>query len=220
MVGFPTHGSSSHRRKQRVACLAFPAGTKLFDSEHPSRRIYLLCSGRLQVSSDREVILDHLKRGDLFGEKHLLSSRRVHQVAKTLSPAKVVVLRKAEFFQRLRRDRRFAQQVIKNLVLRMDRYEETIRDFATEPTERRLALALFRLAPTRPATGWLRLPWSPTNPELAKLVGTTRWRISHFLNRFQRLGWVRRQEGLWVQREGLQAFLQSTAPPAARDAPK
>jgi len=143
----------------------------------------------------------------------------VHQVAKTLSPAKVVVLRKAEFFKRLRQDCHFAQQIIKNLVLRMERYEEAIRDFATEPTERRLALALFRLAPARPATGWLRLPWSPTNPELAKLVRTTRWSISHFLNRFQRLGWVRRQEGLWVQREGLQAFLHSTAAPASREAP-
>ena len=49
-------------------------------------------------------------------------------------------------------------------------------------------------------------------PELAKLVGTTRWSVSHFLNCFQRLGRVRYQEGLWVQRQDLQAFLQSTAP--------
>ena len=97
MVGFPTHGRTLRKRKQRVACVAFPAGTKLFDSEHPPRRIYLLRSGRLQLTSGREVILDHLTRGDLFGEKHLLRSRRVHQVAKTLSPAKVVVLRKRSF---------------------------------------------------------------------------------------------------------------------------
>lgn len=220
MVGFLTHGRSSGRRKRRVACVAFPVGTKLFDREHPSRRIYLLRSGQVQLLSDHEVILDHLTRGDLFGEKHLLRSHRIKQVAKTLSPVKVVVFRKAEFLERLRRDRRFMQQVLKHLALRMERYEETIRDFATEPTERRLAFALFRLAPTRPATGWVRLPWNPTNPQLAKIVGTTRWRISHFLNRFQRLGWVRRQEGLWVQREGLQAFLQSTAPPASRESPK
>jgi len=101
--------------------------------------------------------------------------------------------------------------VLKNLALRLERYEETIRDLVTEPTERRLALALARLAPSRPSTGWVRLLWNPTNPELARIVGTTRWRVSHFLNHFQRLRWVRRQEGLWVQREGLQGFLQSTA---------
>jgi CRP-like cAMP-binding protein len=109
---------------------------------------------------------DYLTRGELFGEKHLLSSRRVHQVAKTVSPVKVVVLRKAEFFRHLRRDRRFAQQVVGNLVLRMERYEET-KQSETLPLNapiRRLALALFRLAPTRPASGWLRLPCSPTNP--------------------------------------------------------
>jgi hypothetical protein len=93
------------------------------------------------------VILDHLTRGDLFGEKHWLRSRRVHQVAKTLSPAKVVVLRKAEFFRRLHRDHRLAERVLKNLVLRMERYEETIRNFATEPTER-------RPAPAPPAAGF------------------------------------------------------------------
>lgn len=215
MVGSFTHGRHARRRKQ-VACVAFPGGTSLFDREHPSRRIYWLRSGRLRLSSDREAILDHLTRGDFFGEKYLLASRRVNQAAKALSPVEVIVFRKPEFFERLRQDRRFARHVLENLALRMDRYEETIRDFVAEPAERRLAHALFRLMPSRPGTGWVRLPCNPTNPELARIVGTTRWRISHFLNRFQRQGWLRRKEGLWAQHEGLQAFLRSTARPVSK----
>ena len=196
--------------------MTFPAGANLFDSQHHSRKIYWLLSGWLQLSSDHNAIFGHLTRGDLFGEKLLLRSRRVDRVAKALSPVDVIAFRKAQFLRRLRRDGRFAQQVLKSLAVRLESYEETIGDLVTEPTERRLALALARLAPTRPATGWVRLPWNPTNPELAKIVGTTRWSISHFLNRFHRLGWVRRQDGLWLRREGLQAFLQSTAPPASK----
>jgi CRP/FNR family transcriptional regulator, cyclic AMP receptor protein len=216
MAGFLIRGRSSRKGRRTVACVPFPAGTKLFDREHPCRKIYLLRSGRVQLWSDHEAILDLLARGDSVGEKYLLASHRVHQVAKTLSPTKAIVFPKAEFFERLRRDPRFARQIVKNLALRLDRYEDTIRDFVTQPAEQRLARALLRLAPSRPASGWVRLPWDPTNPELAKIVGTTRWRVSHFLNRFQQLGWLRRQEGLWVQREGLQAYLQPLPrPPSA-----
>ena len=110
---------------------------------------------------------DYLTRGELFGEKHLLSSRRVHQVAKTVSPVKVVVLRKAEFFRHLRRDRRFAQQVVGNLVLRMERHEETIRDSATERTD---TAAGTRPIPTgaHPSRQWLAsAAVQPYQPELA-----------------------------------------------------
>src|SRR5438477_452503 len=55
--------------------------------------------------------------------------------------------------------------------------------------------------------GQVRLSFRFTNVELAKMVGTTRWRVSHLLNRFQRLGWLRRDRELWVQREGIQEYL-------------
>jgi CRP-like cAMP-binding protein len=213
MVRLLKHGRTPRRRTQGIADVGFPAGATLFDRQHPSRRIYLLRSGWIELSSDHDVILDHLTRGDWLGEKLLLGSRRVDQLAKARTFIEATPFRKAEFYQRLHRDRRFAQQVLRSLARRMDRYEAAIRDFATEPTERRLALALAALAPTRPATGWVRLPWSPTNPELAKMVGTTRWSVSHLLNRFQRLGWLRRQEGLWVQRQDLEAFLEPSARP-------
>jgi len=201
----------ARRGLKRPASMAFPGGSHLFDPGHPSREIYWLRSGRLQLSSDQEATLDILMRGDFFGIKNLLTSRRINEVAKALSPAEVVVFRKRDFLKRLRQNPRFAWQVLRNLAQRIDRYEEVIREFVTEPAARRLAHALVRFAPPHPKTGWVRLVTNPTNPELARMVGTTRWRISHFLNEFQRQRWVRRQEGLWVELEGLQAFLRSSA---------
>jgi len=201
--------NKKHARRSSVGSLRLPAGATLFDSNHPPRRMYLLCSGHVQLSTSRGEIVDHLAPGDFFGEKCFLAPLRRGQAARTVSPASVAAFRKPELLDRLTGDRRFATQVVKNLALRLDRYEEALGDFAREPAERRLARLLWRLAPDRKVSGLVRLPFHLTNREMARAIGTTRWRVSHFMGRFQRLGWLRRQEGLWVDRERLGEFLQS-----------
>jgi CRP-like cAMP-binding protein len=121
----------------------------------------------------------------------------------------VDVFRGQELLDSMQRDRRFALRLLKNLALRLDRYEQAIGDFVTQKTESRLARLLSRLAPAKPASGWVPLKFSPTNPELARTIGTTRWQISHSMRHFQQLGWLQRRPSLWVRREGLNEFLQS-----------
>ena len=57
--------------------------------------------------------------------------------------------------------------------------------------------------------GWMRLPWNPTNSDLAKMVGITRWSVSHFLSHLRELGLIRRHNGLWIHREALETFVRS-----------
>jgi CRP-like cAMP-binding protein len=159
------------------------------------------------------VILNHLGKGNFVGEKLLLSQPRTHQVATAVSPVQVESFRRKDLLRRVQQDRPFALQLLKGLAGRIDRHEETIRDFAKERFARRLALVLCRLLPARPISGWVRLEWNPTNPEMARRIGTTRWRISRLVSQFQRLGWLHREKGLWVHREGLEAFLQATSKP-------
>jgi CRP/FNR family transcriptional regulator, cyclic AMP receptor protein len=200
----PSDVRALHHR--RGAVLA-PAGTILFDPDHPSRRMYQVKSGLVQLSSDSETIIDHLGPGSFFGEKFLLSRPRSGQIAEAVSPSRVESFGRDKLLTRVQRDHRFAVQLLRNLAHRIDRNEQTIRDFAKEPAARRLVLFLSRMLPPRSPGGWVRLPWNPTNPELARRIGTTRWRISRLLNQFQRLGWLRRENGLWVRREGLDGFL-------------
>lgn len=187
----------------------FPAKARIFDAEHPSRRVYLLNSGQVRLWSGEEAIVEQLAPGAFFGEKCFLSPGRYEQIAITLSPVVASTYRRAELLHCVQQDRRFAVRLLKNLALRMDRYEQAIRDFVTEQAEYRLARLLSRFTPSRPASGWIRLPLRATNLELAQMVGTTPWRVSHFLNHFQRLGWLsRRQEGLWIDPEALNKFLK------------
>ncbi len=212
--------SRSRRRKprqkrQRGNTVRFPAGTKLIYPGHPSSRIYVLNSGQVRLLSSPKAIVELLTPGYFFGEKCFLAPRRRDQIAVTLSAGTATTYRRSELLSCLQRDRRFAGRLLKNLALRMDRYEQTIRDFVTERGERRLALLLSRFAPARPPSGWVRLPLRATNVELAAMVGMTKWRVSHFLNQFQRMGWLnRRRQELRIDREGLERFLAAGAGPA------
>jgi CRP-like cAMP-binding protein len=163
------------------------------------------------LTSGRGAIVDYLGKQDFFGEKAFLPPQAGGQVAKSVSAVEVSAFSKSQLLDRVQHDRRFAKRLLKNLALRLDRYEQTIEDLVREPAERRLARLLSRFLPPRAASGWVRLRFSPSNSEFAKTIGSTRWRVAHFMRRFQILGWLERRPELWVRCEGIRQFLESTA---------
>ncbi len=191
--------------------VTFPKGSILFSTASPSRRIYLLRAGQVRLSSDSQAIFDHLQPGCFFSEKSLLGSPPWNQTATALSAVEAVAFNKSELLAKLRQDPAFAAHLVRDFAARMDRYEQTIRDLVSEKADVRLARLLYRSAPASRKSGWVQLPIPFTNLELARMVGTTRWRISHLLNRFQRLGWLRRDDHLSVRREGLRSYLDGQA---------
>lgn len=211
MPSILTHGHRNPGNGEGEAIIHFPAGAKVFDLDHPSRRIYLLRTGCVQLASGREAVLDQLTPGNFFGEGCLLGARHGRQVATAVSPVTVSAFGAAQLLDRVQQDRRFARRLLKNLAVQLDRRRATICDFVTEPAERRLALLLSRLVPASPISGWVRLRLSPSNSEFARTIGATRWRVSYFLRQFRESGWLERRPELWVRQEGLREFLISTA---------
>jgi CRP-like cAMP-binding protein len=207
---FLTDGRKNRKRENSRGIIHFPAGTDLDSS---SRYVYLLRGGKVRVSHGSEAIIEHLVPGNFFGEECLISRRQHFQVARCLSPVTVSAFRPSDLLDRVQQDRHFASRLLSNLALRLNRRGQTVRDFVTEPAERRLALLLSRLVLGKRASGWVRVPFNTSNAELARTVGTTRWRISHFMRKFNQLGWLERRPEVWVLREGLRKFLE----PAARD---
>jgi len=214
------HGRGKPQIGKTEAIIHFPAGAKLWRFNQPSNRVYLLRGGLVRLSRGDEAIVEHLTPGDFFAEDSLLRPPHRSEVAATLSPVTVSAFRLSQLLDRVQQDRRFAMRLLKNLAFRLDRRSETIRDFVAEPAERRLAWLLLRLAPGKPAFGWVRLRFSLSNSEFAKTIGTTRARISHFLQHFRQLGWLERRPEIWVQRDGLQQFLSwKPEPPGSPDSP-
>jgi CRP-like cAMP-binding protein len=214
MPNFLNHGNKTRKSENPEALIHFPAGVDVVDSRHLARYVYLLRSGQVRLSSGEAAVLDYLTPGDFFGEEWLVTPRRRVQIAKSLSPVTVSVFRSSQLLDRVQKDRRFALRLLRNLACRLDRYRLAIRDFVTEPAERRLARRLSWLASARPASGWVRLRCSPSNAELAKTIGTTRWRISYFMRHFQQLGWLQRRPEIWIHREGLAEYLETGSKPA------
>lgn len=206
----PSSLSPNRKQPPSVAIShAFPAQTRLFDLQHAPSRIYLLRSGQVQLSRGHKTIVDYLGPGEFFGEQCLLGPRYSDQIATCLSPVQVSAYRKSDVLDLLQKDRRFAARVLKSIALRMNRYEERIREFVRERAERRLALLLFRFVPSGANADWVRLQFSPTNTELAQTISSTRWQVAHFMRHFQQLGWLDRRPDLWVRREGLKKFLEA-----------
>ena len=203
-------GRVSRESGRTEAFVNFPPRTPIFDSDHPRRQIYLLRSGHVQVSTGREAIIDHVRPGDFFGEDMFLSERP-SSTAKALTSIKAAVFGRSELLDRVQHDRRFALRLLKNLAGRLEARARTIRDFIVEPAERRLAWFLFRQTPAIAAQGWVRLRFSPSNSEMARTIGTTRSRISQFMGRFQRSGWLERRPEIWIRREGLRDYLGAAA---------
>jgi CRP-like cAMP-binding protein len=146
-------------------------GALLFDFGHPCRRLYLLRSGSVQVSADHEAALDLLAPRAFLGQQCLLPAVRVTEVPKTVSRARLSAFVRSEARRRLFGDQRFALKLARSLARRLE-----------------------GLVPPRPARGWARLQGSLSNPA-RKVVGTTRERVSHFLNEFEQPGWLRRDGG-------------------------
>jgi CRP-like cAMP-binding protein len=187
--------------------LAVPQGAELFGADQAPRGLYLLRSGHVRLLGVDEVILDNLSPGSVFGEKALLAHPVLkRQTALAVSAAKITLFRKAGLKQHMRDDSYFATRMIRGLGLRLDSYEQVIRDFVKEGAGRRLAYLLLRLAAS--GHGWVKIPFPLTNPDLSNMVGTSRWRISNLLNQFQKRGLLRRQPDIWIQREALRKYLK------------
>src|SRR5215831_18633860 len=115
--------------------VSFPAGANLFDLNHYPGRLYLLHSGRVRLAGSNGVIFDHLKRGCFLGERAVLESVPGKRVATALSPVEAIAFRKSDLIAEWRRNPKFALRLVKDLALRLDRYEELISDLITEKTE-------------------------------------------------------------------------------------
>jgi hypothetical protein len=92
----------------------------------------------------------------------------------------------------------------------MIRYEESITNLVSEPTERRVAKLFLRFQSLARRHGWTQIP-NLTNPDIASIVGTTRWQVSRYINRLCQRKIVRRDGGMWVDFEALRAFLDAPA---------
>ena len=200
-------GSSHRTRRVKSRLLRVPRGATLFDRGHPPKNLIFIESGFLTVGDVAGVGFDFLGPGDVCGER-CLQNGRTEQVARALTDVAINSMPIARTAELVCKNQQLAGTVLKNLIQRMIRYEESITNLVSEPTERRVAKLLLRFQNlARRHGGWTEIP-NLTNPEIASIIGTTRWQVSRYINHLRQLKIVRRNGGMWVDFDVLRAFLE------------
>jgi CRP-like cAMP-binding protein len=147
---------------------------------------------KLTVESKRgkKAVIALLGRGDSFGEGCLVEQSRRMSTARTIQPSTIVRVKRGTLVRIIRQDPVFAEHLISFLLSRVIRVEEDFVAQLFNSSEKRLARVLLSLDHFG-KEGMLDPVIPHINQEtLAEMIGTTRSRVSHFMNRFRMLGFV------------------------------
>ena len=184
----------------------------IFSQGDPADAVFYIQSGtvKLTVVSTRrkKAIIAFLQRGSFFGEGCLGGQAQRICTARSIGPSNITRLQKERTIHTLKRDTRFATLFVEYLLSRIIRIEEDLVDQFFNFSERRLArvLLLFGqiIKESKP-----EYPLKVSQGTLAEMVGTTRARVSKFMNGFKKKGFVRYNGGLQINSALIIGFLQS-----------
>jgi CRP-like cAMP-binding protein len=166
----------------------------VFSQGDPADAVFLIRSGgvKLTVVSTRgkEAVIGVLERGSFFGEGCLAGQPLRMSTASAIQPSILIRVGKSTMVGLLHREPEFAELFISYLLSRNVRIEEDLVDQLFNSSEKRLARALLLLAhfgkESRPESVIPKV----SQETLAAMVGTTRSRVSYFMNRFRKMGFV------------------------------
>jgi CRP-like cAMP-binding protein len=201
---------------QRVARLCserrYRQGATIFSRGDPSDSLYIVKDGRVRILSlsdkGMETILHILKPGAIFGEL-LLSEERRALTAVAWTDVLVTVLSKERLVELLSSLPAISRNFIRLLSKRLAKVEKEFADFGHTWSYHRLSRVLLQLCEEHgqeTPKGTL-IPLRLTHEDLANIIGTTRETVTTQLNKFRRMGLVKRQDSfLVVNRKRLEEF--------------
>ena len=180
--------------------------------------VYFIESGQiklLMVSPEgKECLLAIHTTGDMFGELCLSGSSSRLETATAMEETVLKQIPCSRFFARLERDKLF-EGFVQYLATRIADQQQVIANLVTVDSEQRLGQTLLNLARTmgKKDPRSIRIELKITHEELSEMVGTTRPRISVFMQRFRNLGLLETNEDhfLVIKESKLVAYLQGIA---------
>lgn len=169
----------------------FRLGDSVYEQGDPGDAIFFVENGWIKMTSvsgdGREAVLALRGPGEFLGSRCLLDLSRA-STATALTDCSVVRVTKPMLTSLLRNVPDFAEMFATYLVRQSMHDQENVVDHLTHSAEQRLARTLLRLA--NGSNGDSAIPTKISQALFAKMVGTTRSRVSFFMNRFKRQGFI------------------------------
>jgi CRP/FNR family transcriptional regulator, cyclic AMP receptor protein len=167
---------------------------KIFAQGHPADAIFYVQRGRIKIAvvsqQGKEVVVAILGRAEFCGEACLSGQSRRTATAVTMSDCQVMRLEKAAVTRVLAKKPAFSAMFIAHLLARTLRVEEDLIDQLFNSSKKRLARALLLLANFGKEGKPERVVAKVSQEMLAGMIGTTRSRVSKFMNKFRKLGFI------------------------------
>jgi CRP/FNR family transcriptional regulator, cyclic AMP receptor protein len=163
---------------------------------------------KLTVASRRgkKAVLAILRQGDFFGERCLMNRSLRTCTATAIHQSTIARVKRSTMVRVIREEPAFAKLVVSYLLARIARIEEDVADQISHSSEKRLARTLLLLARFGRQSQSKSAVLKVNQQTLAEMVGTTRSRVSHFMNGFRKMGFIHYAGGLQVHR-GLFTFV-------------
>ena len=145
----------------------------------------------VRSSDGHEALLSLLGPGSYFGDRRLAATRTRTAIAAALAPSTVLRMERTALLRHLSENPAAMESFVSAMMQRNLDYEADLCGHLFDTSERRLLHLLLKLCRLGVMTGGtVEIPVKLTHGMIAEMVGTTRSRITFFMNKFRRQGWI------------------------------
>jgi CRP/FNR family transcriptional regulator, cyclic AMP receptor protein len=172
----------------------YKQGHTLFSQGSPSDAVFYIRKGKVKITvvseQGKEAIVAIHGPDEFCGEGCLTGQARRLATAVTLTECEIMRLEKPVMIRVLHEEPAFSEMFVAHLLARTIRVEEDLVDQLFNSSEKRLARALLLLANFGKDGQPQPVIAKVSQETLAEMIGTTRSRVSHFMNKFRKLGFI------------------------------
>jgi CRP-like cAMP-binding protein len=166
----------------------------VFQQGGPADAVFYIQKGRIKLvvesEQGKEAAVAILGPDEFFGEGCLIGQPLRLATAKAMVECEVMRVDKAEMIRVLHDEPSFGELFTAHLLTRNSHIEADLVDQLFNSSEKRLARTLLMLANFGKEGGPQPITIPISQETLAEIIGTTRSRVSHFMNKFRKLGFI------------------------------
>jgi CRP-like cAMP-binding protein len=192
----------------------------VFSQGEEADKVFYIQKGRVKVvvmsEQGREAVVGIFEPGQFFGEGCLNGHPLRISTTTALEDCVITAITKTAMLAVLHSEPKFSQLFMSFLLTRNSRIEEDLIDQLFNSSEKRLARVLLLLANFGKDGGLQPIKVHVSQETLAEMIGTTRSRVSFFMNKFRKLGFISYNGKIEVHNSLLNAVLHDT-PQIRRD---
>ena|SRR5271155_1591765 len=183
----------------------------IFSQGEKSGSVFYLQTGAVKISitssTGKEAVVALLHPGDFFGEGCIAGQPLRVSTATATAPTTALLIEKAEMIRVIHEEHQFSDRFVAHMLKRNVRIEEDLADQLFNSSEKRLARALLLVARYGNNQKPLEIVAPISQETLAEMIGTTRSRVSFFMNKFRKLGFIKYNGGIQVHDSLLRVIL-------------